>query len=206
MTVPAAGMTSSMSTLVSVVLPAPFRPTSPIRSPALMWNVTSDKSVREPTTTDSCCAEIIYLLPHGLLVLPGSSHCREVGLGARFCSPVQLIHGCHARFDKACEFFVWGDSAFLGALHNLIGKLFVQWRVHRDLGLRCRRGGGQWLFRAVIKIESRTGFHGLTCLEGFGCCICSSVGGLVEGMSCVPFDPLEGDIATGGFGFGHELV
>src|SRR5690625_7711168 len=82
MTVPLAGITSSMSTLVSVVLPAPLRPTSPIRSPALMWNVTSDSSVRAPTTTDNCCAEIIAVLPHEHTYgVEDLSHCRETTPG-----------------------------------------------------------------------------------------------------------------------------
>src|SRR3954452_18540847 len=47
-TVPAAGSASPARTLVSVVLPAPLRPTRPTRSPAAIRKETSDIRIREP--------------------------------------------------------------------------------------------------------------------------------------------------------------
>src|SRR5690625_2293045 len=82
MTVPLAGIRASMRTLGRVALAAPWPPTTSVRCPALMWNVTSDSSVRAPTTTDNCCAEIIAVLPHEHTYgLEDLSHCRETPPG-----------------------------------------------------------------------------------------------------------------------------
>src|SRR3954463_703789 len=52
-TVPPAGSASPARIFVSVVLPAPLRPTSPIRSPAAIRKETSSISRRAPARTSS---------------------------------------------------------------------------------------------------------------------------------------------------------
>ena len=54
-TLPSAGSRSPASTLVSVVLPAPLRPTRPILSPLLTRNDTSDMRTRAPTRISRSC-------------------------------------------------------------------------------------------------------------------------------------------------------
>ena len=58
-TEPAAGWASPASTLASVVLPAPFRPTRPIRSPADTWNDALSSSRRAPARSSISLATIM---------------------------------------------------------------------------------------------------------------------------------------------------
>src|SRR5580692_7607865 len=57
-TLPAAGIASPASTLASVVLPAPFRPTSPLLSPAAIWKLASASSSCAPARNSRPVAAI----------------------------------------------------------------------------------------------------------------------------------------------------
>ncbi len=56
---PPAGCPSPASTLVSVVLPAPFRPTRPIRWPGAIWKVAPSSSRRAPARSSTSRATIM---------------------------------------------------------------------------------------------------------------------------------------------------
>src|SRR5580704_583879 len=58
-TEPAAGWPCPASTLASVVLPAPFRPTRPIRSPVATWNDALSSSRRAPARSSMSLATIM---------------------------------------------------------------------------------------------------------------------------------------------------
>src|SRR5215475_1858488 len=59
-TVPAAGSPLPDSTFIKVVLPAPLRPTSPIRSPSATWNEASASSSRAPARSSMPLATIMW--------------------------------------------------------------------------------------------------------------------------------------------------
>ena len=82
-TEPAAGWASPASTLASVVLPAPFRPTRPMRSPADTWNDASSSSRRAPARSSISLATIMTdaprtkmdrPLPWGVSLVRGEEH------------------------------------------------------------------------------------------------------------------------------------
>ena len=58
-TEPEAGCASPASTLASVVFPAPFRPTRPIRSPVDTWNDALSSSRRAPARSSMSLATIM---------------------------------------------------------------------------------------------------------------------------------------------------
>src|SRR5271156_4585677 len=61
-TEPAAGWACPASTLASVVFPAPFRPTRPIRSPAATWKDAPSSSRRAPARSSMSVATIMFQL------------------------------------------------------------------------------------------------------------------------------------------------
>src|SRR6185437_4545139 len=102
---PAVGVISPVMRWKSVVLPMPFRPTMPQRSPAATVNVMSRKSVVAPNSTAVPEMEICVTTgPAPLGVNPPSSRVRQPGFPFRFGSPdaqpVLLAHERHAKQQR----------------------------------------------------------------------------------------------------------
>src|SRR6478672_11100159 len=94
---PAAGWVTPARALVSVVLPAPLRPTRPTRSPGATRKVAASRSRREPARS-STAAAVITRWPLGVGVnahVKGCTRGHDDGLSAPSLGAAAL-HAVHA--------------------------------------------------------------------------------------------------------------
>ena len=110
---PPAGSDSPARIPVSVVLPAPLRPTRPILSPAATWKVAGDSSRRAPARTSTSLATNIA--PQGYPVAVAEIPAAEVRIDAALVSRL-LAEQCRHHADSHVEAFGHGWDNDLFAL------------------------------------------------------------------------------------------